>query len=79
MIDTRYTGQDRVVSYLRHGKMIMAAAGASKPDVFTGEPITAENGILSDDTYAWGSELAYYVDKYNVRLPREFEEHIGIN
>lgn len=76
MNDRKYNSQDKIVSYLRRGKMIMVAAGASKPDVFTGEPIKGESGILSDDVYAWSSSLPYYVEKYNVKLPDDFEQHV---
>ena len=76
MNDKKYPSQDLIVSYLKRGKMVMAAAGVSKPDVFTGDAINVENGIQSDDMYAWSTDLPYYVEKYNVKLPDDFEQHI---
>ena len=28
---------------------------------------------MTDGEYSWLSDLAYYVEKYNLRLPEEFE------
>ena len=78
MMKSRYKNQDKIVRYLRHGKLVMVAAGLPRPDVFTGETIKGTYGIMSDDVYAWSSMLPYYVDKYNLKLPDDFERHIGV-
>lgn len=33
----------------------------------------------ADGTWAWYGDLAYYVEKYHVRLPNEFIEHMKMN
>lgn len=71
----KYAGQGEIVYYLRHGKDDMASMSIPK-DVFTGESIKEEKLRMNDGTYMWWSTLAYYVEKYNLRLPKEFENHI---
>lgn len=66
------------MDYLRHnGTATLAQAGLSY-DKLTGERIKGERGMtLNDDgVYTWWSDLAYHVEKYNLRLPKEFEEHV---
>lgn len=72
----RYPGQDMIVKYLReNGKVHMACPGISR-DKITGERLTVEMTHMDDGVYSWTSSLAYYVDKYNLRLPEEFESHV---
>lgn len=71
----RYEHQEVIVQYLRNGEAFLAAAGKAK-DVFTGEDIPGELLGMRDEEYTWFNILAFYVDKYNLRLPKDFEEHI---
>ena len=34
-------------------------------------------GSKTDGLYAWPSELAYYVRKYHLRIPKELREHMA--
>ena len=45
-------------------------------DVFTGDQISNEMIGMNDGEYTWFNTLAYYVEKYNLRLPKEFEDKI---
>ena len=45
-------------------------------DIFTGKPLPQVMHCVSDDKYWWPIILAYYVQKYNLRLPPSFEQHI---
>jgi len=76
MVSNKYAGQDRIVRYLKHGSIEATAAGGAKPDVFTGEAINVERGIQTDGNYAWSTVLPYYVEKYNLVLPKEFANYI---
>ncbi len=67
--------KQRIVSYLRNGKVISAAPGIMK-DILTGERTGREMLVYSDGQYAWKSDLIYYVEKYDMRLPSEFIDHI---
>lgn len=74
----KYDGQDKIVNYLKNTrttKALCVATGIPK-DIFTNESIKMERICLSDGVYAWSNILAYYVEKYNLRLPEEFEQHI---
>jgi len=70
-----YPGKEKIVKYLTSGKVDMASFQLPK-DVFTGERIPMTMLGMNDGVYMWWNTLAYYVDKYNLRLPEEFEKHI---
>jgi len=70
-----YPGKEKIVKYLTCGKVDMASFQLPK-DVFTGERIPMTMLGTNDGVYMWWNTLAYYVDKYNLRLPEEFEKHI---
>ena len=73
--DTPYEGQDRIVKYLKNGTEDMLRFAVPK-DVLTGDPIMIRNVGMNDGEYTWFATLAYYVEKYNLRLPEEFEKKI---
>ncbi|MBR0342250.1 MAG: hypothetical protein IJH64_08400 [Oscillospiraceae bacterium] len=73
--DEAYPGQEKVVKYLSEGRKTYCAAGRAC-DVFTGESIPGEWCGMTDGEFSWISELAYYVEKYNLRLPAEFEKKV---
>ena len=75
MSDAPYEGMDKIVAYLRSGKKTYSAAGVEK-DFFSGEPIPGEWCGMTDGIYSWASSLAYYVEKYNLRLIPEFEKFV---
>jgi hypothetical protein len=73
--DKPYEGQEKIVEYLRNGRVHMVTA-TRFIDVFTGERVNSELVYMDDGVYTWSSKLPYYVEKYNLRLPLEFEKHI---
>ena len=73
-----YPEKQKIVSYLKNeGKCIMVQAKIAK-DRLTNELISGLFGLelFSDGKYSWWSDLAYHVDKYNLRLPTEFENYV---
>lgn len=70
-----YPNKKKILEHLKSGKVHMASASLSK-DVFTGERIDGHKLFMDDGLYSWCSSLAYYVDKYNLRLPEDFERHV---
>lgn len=68
-----YPGKGKVVTYLKKGKPGILSTEIPH-DVLTGAAIPLENLVMDDGIFAWPLILAYYVDKYNVRLPAEFEK-----
>ena len=70
-----YPGKDRIVAYLKLGDVHMCCPGYDR-DVITGEIIRPAICHMDDGRYAWTSDLIYYVEKYNMRLPAEFERYV---
>ena len=70
-----FTGQQQIVEYLKQGKCIASAAGRAK-DIFTGKTINEELTFMTDGKYEWRSDIAYYVEKYNLRLSKDFEDYV---
>ena len=71
-----YAGKQRIIAYLRSGGKEDMVSMAIKKDVITGEPIFETDFGRNDGVYTWWTSLAYYVEKYNLRLPKDFEKHI---
>ncbi len=67
-----YEEKDAVIRYLKAGKIKLATFEYFK-DAITGEEI-APLQILTDGEFTWDSSFAYYVEKYNLRLPKVFGE-----
>lgn len=70
-----YPKKDKIINYLRNGNIDMVSARTPE-DVFTGEIINGYMLGMNDGVYMWWNTLAYYVDKYDLRLPPDFEKHI---
>ena len=73
--DAPYEGQEKVYYYLTQGKEDMVSEEIPK-DVFSGKSIRMEKIGMNDGEYTWFNTLAYYVRRYNLRLPEEFEKKI---
>lgn len=70
-----YPGQREIVKYLKSGMVDMVSTELPR-DVFTGEKIEMEKLGMNDGKFTWWNTLSYYVERYNLRLPQEFERHI---
>ena len=70
-----YVGQKEIAHYLKHGSVDMVSLQVPK-DVITGKTINMEKIGMNDGEYTWFNTLAYYVEKYNLRLPKEFEDKV---
>ncbi len=68
--------EDRLVDYLRGGILLIGSPGVVY-DVLDNKagPVGSPN-ILTDGVWAWPGDLPYYVEKYHLRLPKEFVEHV---
>lgn len=75
MEGSSYKNQDIIIKYLKSGKVDMVSAAIPR-DVFTGSTIPGGKLGMNDGEYMWWSTIAYYVEKYNLRLPEYFENHI---
>lgn len=63
----------KILAYLNNGEVVLASPSCAV-DVFSGERINQTNCILTDGEYSWSNSLGYYVQKYNLQIPKEFEQ-----
>lgn len=73
--ENKYDGQDEILAYLKNGKVGAVSMG-NVYDIVTNEKIAHEKLLMSDGRYSWNSIICYYVEKYNLRLPKEFEQYV---
>lgn len=66
--------QDALAAYLAAGRVYIATPGLAK-DVFDRKTVIGAPSYLTDGAYVWPGDAAYYVRKYNARLPAAFVEH----
>lgn len=71
-----YQNKDAIIRYLVNGGRNNVMTGAKAIDVFTGQPTKYFDNGREDGVYEWDVGLAHYVEKYNLRLPDDFIEHI---
>lgn len=68
----RFTGdKDKVLKYMKKCR-VLAAAPAILQDVISGKPINKELTFMTDGVYGWRSDLIYYIDKYDLKIPTDF-------
>lgn len=71
-----YLGKEKIVNFLiENGKAGLATAKVPS-DRITGERIGGELILKETERFSWWSDLAYHVDKYNLHLPKEFEDYV---
>jgi len=73
--DEPIAGKSKVLSYLK-SRPVSAAAPAVLIDVITGESIQSALTSHNDGVYWWRSDVIYYFEEYNLKLPDEFIEHV---
>ena len=71
-----YLNKEIIIDFLMNkGDILLAQLSRSK-DVFSGERIPFELLVRRDGEYQWANILSWYVEKYNLRMPEEFEQYI---
>lgn len=73
--DAPYKFQSDILHYLMNGNIHMVTASRFS-DVITGKLTDRELVYMDDGKYSWSSKLPYYVEKYNLKLPEEFERYV---
>lgn len=64
----------RVLHYLKSGfEVVMFVSPWNDP---YDKNVSYPYGIYTDSLYIWDSTIIYWVEKYQIRLPQEFIEHI---
>lgn len=72
---TEYENQKQIAEYLKHGSISVVSPGPGF-DLVTGERIVNTYCIMTDGEYSWVNTLSYYVEVYNLRLPKTFENKV---
>lgn len=67
--------KSKIIEYLNAGTVVLAATSTDN-DILTGEKIAPTRCILTDGEFSWPNSLGYYVEKYNLEIPRELEDKI---
>jgi hypothetical protein len=62
-----------LVRYLRSASVL--AANGPVSDVLSGDPLPDALSVMTDGTWMWPSDLAFYVERYHAELPTDFVDH----
>jgi hypothetical protein len=68
--------QAQVVAYLKAGRVLVMSPGLVR-DAFDRNTVAGSRSIRTDGEFAWPDSLAFYVERYSVELPKEFEKHMA--
>ena len=77
MINRPMEGETKktIVEYLKAGKELAVSPSLVR-DIFDAEIRLPRLSLMSDGEYEWSSRVIYYVEKYDLELPKEFIEHV---
>lgn len=70
---------ERICSYLDMGKVLIVCCGTCNDVLIPEKGIAGTPSFLTDGTWVWPGDLAYYVRNYKVGLAREFIDHMREN
>jgi hypothetical protein len=76
--DTPFKYKETVIKYLKLGKIQVAAPGIIN-DIIDGNRINLTLAYMTDGEFCWRSDLVYYYEKYNIKLPDDFIKKVLIN
>lgn len=68
--------KDGVLHYLRNGSWLAASPSPVGDALDPSSDVVIPLGILTDGVWEWPSDLAHYVERYNVELPAAFVAHM---
>ncbi len=74
--DVPCTSKDVILLYLKNNDFIKGAMPSLKHDIFSNEIIPGDCLYYSDGTFSWDYETIYYFEKYNMKLPDDFINHV---
>ena len=69
----KYKVQNEIIDYMKSA-IIYGAKPEILYDAFSNEAIPYESLVMTDGYFRWSSELLYYVEKYNLVMPKEFTD-----
>ena len=69
------SNKNEMMAYLDSGICLAYSCGYSNDILNPEKRIGIVPDILTDGRYLWHRNIIYYVDKYNLRLPKEFLDY----
>ena len=69
--ETPIPGKDIILKHLRSGE-IVAVSPSFITDVISGKKTKNQLMMMTDGVFEWRSDIVYYFDKYNLKLPDNF-------
>jgi hypothetical protein len=63
-----------LLKYLKLAPVFVLSPGITRDVLSPSSPIIGSPNILTDGHWVWPEDLAYYVEKYNIFLPKDFLE-----
>ncbi|MDO5564110.1 MAG: hypothetical protein Q4F88_02630 [Eubacteriales bacterium] len=77
--DNEASNKKEIINYLNQGICIAACCGVSEDVINPNNGIIGVPDVLVDGKYQWYRDIIYYIEKYNLKLPKEFIEYAKIN
>ncbi len=73
--DTPIKHKEKILKHLESGK-ISAVAPSYIKDIIAHETVNQTLMMVNDGKYAWRSDVIYYFEKYNLKLPDKFIKEV---
>lgn len=70
---------DSICNYLKNGVILMVSPTIVMDEISEEKKSIGTLCIQTDGIWVWPSDLAYYVERYNLLLPSEFVDNIFVN
>ena len=79
MRDDPHPMEQNILHYLNGGRNIAYIMGPSEDFLAPSKKNIRPPHIYTDGTWAWTSDVMYYVEKYHIQLPDDFLAHMERN
>ena len=77
--DKPLDNEELIIQYLQNGATFLVSPGIICDILNDSKNVISNGNILTDGVWAWPNYLAYYVNKYHVKLTSGFLEHMKRN
>ena len=67
--------KEKILKYMK-SCVSSSSAPAVLTDVFTGDKINVPLECKSDGVYGWRTDYIYYIEKYDLKIPEDFVQHV---
>ncbi len=78
-IHSKIDNKKELCEYLRKGQIIAACGGVVKDVICPEKGIIGSPDDMTDGTWIWSADLAYYVEEYDLMLDSAFVSHAKKN